>query len=470
MPTSGPDIHRQLINAYNDAGTRVETLRGALSRTEAERDELQSDRNASLEQLARHYLPELTPESISETWAEFRPTIRDMLLRKQDETRRLSDALADDTVIRQGLEDQLFEINETIETLEREQDRIAVAVEDDLKARPTFIELSDRAAMAEAALERAQANLDEVSQDSAKKLPAYDECKLFTYLRRRGFGTDSYQHRGFTRRMDRMIAKMTNYTQSSRDYEFLTTTPETMRTIMAEDRYALDTVLDELARIRDEVANANGLPAKMAAAHEMREQRQATIADLEVTTERCESTMSRLNELESPRGAYYIDAIEVFRGMLSRLNVDDLRRQARRTPEITDDQIVATLRGIDSEMDETELSTAQRTDDLQSGESVHAAIGRLLQRFRASGFDAARCQFVDRLNVAGDLSVARHPRDVDEVWNSIRRSQRWGPSIMDRVTAVATHPMTQVLVNAMAHAAAGAMRDHARRAGRRRRY
>jgi uncharacterized membrane protein len=39
---------------------------------------------------------------------------------------------------------------------------------------------------------------------------------------------------------------------------------------------------------------------------------------------------------------------------------------------------------------------------------------------------------------------------------------------MDQITQVATHPMTQVLINAMAHAAAGALQAQARDAGERR--
>lgn len=470
MPISGPQVHRQLITAYNEAAARLDELRAALSKIETEQAELQSDRQSTLDQLARHYLPDLTPESIASTWAEVRPTIRDVLLRKQNESRRLTEDLDADNTLRQGQEEQLFAMNEQIDAVEQEQASIASSVEDDLKSRPEFIELSDRAAMAEAALERAQANLDEVSQDAARKIPAYDECKLFTYLRERGFGTAAYTHRGFTRRMDRMVAKMTNYTQSSRDYEFLKNMPETMREIIAQDRAALDTVLDELTRIRDEVANAHGLPQKINELTELRQKRQSQISELDITTARCEATMAQLNELESPRCSYYGEAVDLFRGMLERLDVEDLRRHARRTPEINDDQIVATLRGVEMKMDQSELISAERSDDLEMGQAVHSAIGRLTQRFRASGFDVARCQFSDMLNIGGELATARYPGDVDEVWNSIRRAQSWGPTTMDKVTAVATHPMTQVLVNAMAHAAAGAMRDHARRAGRRRRY
>jgi hypothetical protein len=113
------------------------------------------------------------------------------------------------------------------------------------------------------------------------------------------------------------------------------------------------------------------------------------------------------------------------------------------------------------------LTTSRHHDELQQSQLVHEAVGRLIQRFRASGYDRAHCQFSDALDLIGSIDRIRRPADVDALWDSLRRTQNWGPTTMDKITAVATHPMTQVMVNAMAHAAAGAMSEHARRAGQR---
>ena len=96
------------------------------------------------------------------------------------------------------------------------------------------------------------------------------------------------------------------------------------------------------------------------------------------------------------------------------------------------------------------------------------ALGRLIQRFRTAGYDSSRAQFLGSMDVVQELHRASDERDVEDLWDEIRRAHSWGPTTMDKITKVATHPMTQVLINAMAHAAAGAMSDHARRAGHRR--
>ncbi len=95
-------------------------------------------------------------------------------------------------------------------------------------------------------------------------------------------------------------------------------------------------------------------------------------------------------------------------------------------------------------------------------------LGRLIQRFRAAQFDSSRSQFVGSLDVFEELDRAEDQNDIDGLWRRIRSAQRWGPTAIEQVTRVATHPLTQVLVNAMAHAAGGAMQAHARRAGDRR--
>ncbi len=467
MPISGPQAHQQLIAAYNRAAAKLEQLRGQMGQIEQQRDQLENDRDDTLRKLAEYYLPDLTAESVQKTWAEIRPTMREILLRKEGRVRELRAQLDDENELRANLETGLQELNERLDAAEHRQDEIATQVEKHLTERPAFVDLSNRAAMAEVALQRAQDNLDEVSQDAARKLPAYEEDRLFTYLKDRQFGTSQYDHRGMTRRMDRFVAKLVDYSKAKRNYDYLQNTPTAMRKIIAEDSAALDTVMSEIQDHRDRAAEKFGLPAQVSTVESLTAERKSAIEGLGTQTSACEAIQAELNEIESPRCEFYRDAIDLFRKMLAEKQSTELRQEARRTPEVTDDQIVASLRGIENQMEHSEQSTRRHQDTLQQAQETYQDIGRLIQRFRASGYDRQRCQFSDTFDLLGSLDHAQTSADVDAIWNAIRRAQGWGPTAMDRVTAVATHPMTQVLVNAMAHAAAGAMSEHARRAGQR---
>lgn len=467
MPISGPQAHQQLIAAYNRAAARLEQLRGQMGQIEQQRDQLEDDRDDTLTKLAEYYLPDLTSESVQKTWTDIRPTMREILLRKEGRVRELKSQLDDDNELRARLETGLIELNERLDNAEQRQQEIAAQVEKYLTEQVDFVELSKRAAMAEVALQRAQDNLDEVSQDAARKLPAYEEDGLFNYLKERQFGAPLYQHRGITRRMDRFVAKLIDYTQAKRNYDYLTNTPTAMRKIIAEDSAALDTVMAEIQQHRDRAANEFGLPAQIAAVESLEAERKSAIEVLGTQTSACEASQLELTDVETPRCGFYREAIDLFRKMLADKESSELRQHAKHSPEVTDDQIVASLRGIENKMERSKQTTLQHEDELQQWQAVYQDIGKLIQRFRASGYDRERCQFSDQFDLPGMLDRLNNSADVDALWDSIRRAQNWGPTAMDRVTAVAAHPMTQVLVNAMAVAAAGAMSEHARRAGQR---
>ena len=468
MPISGPVVHQQLMDAYAHLQTQLEQSR-ANPASQQLREQLEGDRSDAVVRLAEHYLPELTPEAVRQTWDEIRPTVARVMLRKEQHTTELHAKLDQLNGSRVAKEQELVEADRQLDASLEAQEELTDQLEAKLREDASFVELSDRAAVAEAALERAEANLVEISADAEKKLPAYEESSLFSYLKERGFGTGEYKKRGFTRRMDRWLSKMIDYQKSKQSYDFLVQTPDRMRGIIEDDRDALNTVLDELERRRDMVAEEIGLTAKIKEAQDLTGAREGLVAELDRIIQETNETEYELNEADDTRGPHYREAIEVFRDMLLRSDSRELKRRAQRTLDITDDQIVASLIGLESEIGELENQTHRRRRELDRLGKFLEDLGRLIQRFRAAQFDSARSQFVGSLSVYDDVQRAQEANDIDELWERIRSAQRWGPTAMERVTSIATHPLTQVLINAMAHAAGSAMEAHARRAGHRRR-
>lgn len=468
MPISGPVVHQQLMDAYNQVQTSLQVERDRLDDQSQERDELLERRGDSLVKLAQHYLPELTPEAIRQTWSEVQPSFRELLRRKDIATQTTAEELQRLIAAKEQQDAVLVEIDQKLDTATEQRDETAHQVEATLQSDTHFVELSKRAATAEGALERAEANLQEIDQDAARKLPAYRESTLFRYLQEQRFGTSDYKKRGFTRRMDRWVAKMIDFNQAKQSYEFLAETPHRMRQIIAEDRQSLDVVMTELEQRRDTVADQLGLPQRIEQVSDLMRQREDVMDQLDALLAKCNQQQQRLSEIDDPKGVHYQEAIELFRNMLSKVDTRDLERQARLTAEITDDQIVHDLMGVDQKIDSFDDATQQRQKALNHDRRFLEDLGRLLQRFRAAGFDSARSQFTGSLDILEELDRSRSAGDAEMLWQRIRGNQRWGPSTMEKVTAIATHPMTQVLINAMAHAAGGAMQEHARRAGRRR--
>ncbi|TWT53863.1 hypothetical protein Pla22_14970 [Rubripirellula amarantea] len=469
MPISGPVVHQQLMDAYAQVQSDLQQAHARVSQAGSKRDELLDHRGESLVELAEHYLPELSEQAIRDTWAEVRPAISQVLLRKEHQCKKIRTELERSIANRSRFNEELMTLNASLDQAMEAQEEVASLVEQELREDPEFVRLSDRAAIAEAAIERGEANLQEIDQDSARKLPAYEQSALFNYLKNRDFGTGNYKSRGFTRRMDRWVAKMVNYNKAKQSYDFLRDTPNHMRQIIAEDRASLDVVMQDLKLRRDRVADKHGLPKQIEQIEKLHARRDDLLANIDQTLIESDELQKELNEVDDQRGPFYREAIDTFRKMLSEVDTRTLERKARSTVEITDDQIVARLMGVDQQIDSFDDATRRQHEDLTRMQSFLEGFGRLIQRFRAAGFDSSRSQFVGSLDILEELGRARSEGDIEMLWQRIRSDQRWGPTAIEKITAVATHPMTQVLLNAMAHAAGGAMEAHARRAGQRRR-
>ena len=468
MTIIGTNMHRQLLDGYKEAQSALDQARIGLSVIEARRGELDDARSSALLDLAAHYLPDLSRESIESSWIEVRGKVSRILLRRDEQRDRLEQSLRDATDKLRLLEDRLFEINASLDEAHGKQERLAQEAESMLTSDGEFVKLSEQAAKAEAALERAEFNLDEIEQDAAKKLPAYRESALFTYLRDRDFGTPEYTKRGITRRMDRWVAKLIGYRKAKQNYDFLRGTPDRMRQIIATDRDDLNTVMDELEERRDAIAQEIGLTATIEETEQLVQQRDVLLEELYVSQTEVASLESEMTDLEDPHGSFYQEAIDVFRGMLAEFRTDELERRADKTPSLSDDQIVARIVGVDENLEELEADTREHHDDLMARQEAINSLGQMIQRFRAAKFDAARSEFRPGVDVFGLITQARSRHDIDELWHQLRKAQRWGPSLTEKVASVAAHPATQLLVSAMAQAAGSAMSNHARRAGSRR--
>jgi chromosome segregation ATPase len=469
MSVSGPIVHQQLMHAYQEVQHELESARGHVAAAGAELTDLSEDRGDVIVDLAQFYLPELTHEAIRSTWKEVQAAVGGVLSRKEQHAQRLVQRLDELTSARQAAETNLQRTSENLDQATELQGETAAAISNELAADAGFKMLSDRAAEAEAALQRAEANLAEIEQDVRRKLPSYENSSMFMYLFKRGFLTPAYEHRGMTRSMDQWLGRYINYRDAKQGYEFLKSTPVHMKEVIAEDRLALNTVLDELEQQRDAVAERRGLPQVIQKVTELTNARQTLLAELERIETETKSAQAERSEIENSRGPYYHEAIQRFRDMLAASDHSSLANRARQTPEIEDDQIVARLQGLSSEMDQIGQQVRQRQQRIEQLTGHLQSVGSLISRFRAAGYDSSRAEFTRNDDIVEMLRAVREGRgSYEDVWQSLRRSFRNGPSAMDQFTRAATHPMTQVLINAMAHAAAGALESQARQAGQRR--
>lgn len=467
MTIPGPTVHQQLMDAYKRLTEQLEQDRKSMHDVQEQYEKLDAERDDALRSLAQHYLPELTADAINSTWREVQSDISTLLLQKEDEDRSLQQKLKQLQENRTTTEKALLQATNVLDSAILEQNKVSAVVEKRLQEDTQFVELADRAAIAELALERAESNLHEIDQDAARKLPAYQASTLFQYLYERGYGQKEYRSRGLTRRIDRWLARYIDFTKARQGYDFLKQTPDQMRKIIAEDRRSLNIVMEELERKRDRVADEMGLPEKISLTDRLTRDRQQILQTANFVSESMNEVEDRINDLSDPRGSYYQQAIEIFRQTLVGFKSSDLKKRAEATKDdLTDDQIVARLSGVESDRGDLQEATRDRRNLQKQKQHVIEELGRVIQRFRAAHFDSVRSHFLDTLSIDEELAYTEDAEDARKLWQKIRRSQRWGDHESEDDAGGSS--LKQVLVNAMGKAAGDERGDDARRAGARR--
>jgi hypothetical protein len=470
MRTTGHTVSRQISQAYSIAQQELAEARAVASTVDQAIQALSGDREHTLADLAKHYLPNLTRESLMQTWSEARTSIEQILLRKEGHMSKLDRDMNDLDSQKQAAEEDLEAESQKLDALLKRQQEVSEALSQVLISNQTFIELTARAAEADAALERAEASLEQIEHDASQKLPAYENSKLFMYLHRRGLATPKYTARGLTRRLDRWVGRLIDYPKAKIGYEYLMTTPGQVRNLVAQDRDALAVVMGELERQRDEEAAKLGLPSIVAQVADADAQRNATLQRLDQIRAETDAMRNELAKLENSEGPYYQEAIDYFKTLLERTERGTLEDRARRTPDPRDDHIVARLKQLDSEAGEVKSEAVRRQQRIEWLDRHLGELGSFQQRFRRERFDSSQSEFDGAIDLVQELAMVREGRDtIDHVWSRVRARHRFAPTALENagtgLANVARHPLTQVLVHAMATAAAQSMTDHARRAG-----
>jgi hypothetical protein len=262
------------------------------------------------------------------------------------------------------------------------------------------------------------------------------------------------------------VGKLIDYPKALAGYKFLTTTPQQMKQLIEEKRGTVQLIVSEVESRQATVASALGLPRAQAEGAQLRiEQDEAALAT-EKSRDAEGDAKRRLAAIDNDRGEYYQEAIAAFQNLLQRTERSLMAARAAQTPELNDDQVVARLRHIEGELSERQKSLGQRARTTEVAGQRAAALAELAARFRRSQYDHPRSLFADEFDVDGQLwAIVEGTTDLERVWQHIRRYQSLGPSLAEQTANALQHPMTQILLQTMAHTVGSALGEYASRAG-----
>lgn len=470
MRRSGSQVYRDLRNALDDIQRDAGSLRGESRELDGKIRSLVSERDGHFLQLAQLYLPELSRPAVAGTFDDVREELNGVVARKEQAQREIAGRIERlerervETVA--GLKEVTNRLNEKV----RERDGLQARLAELLKQDPGFQQLSKQALASEAELKRNEERVQEIERDAKEKLPAYERSRLFQYLYGRKFGTPEYEAGSFIRRLDRWVARLIGYERARNSYAFLTTTPALVRAEVDRRQGEFDRLMGEIEGLRNQAADVIGLTPVLKEGDRLGAERDAFVARAADVEKRIGAAQHEQAQLDQDKGTFYAEALGRFQRFLMKAQTTVLERQARATPDRTDDDIVSRIRWAGEEISRLQAAASDLVGRSRQADGLQEGLEFVTRRFQQSNFDSERSYF-DRAPAVDDL-VERFRSGAlsrEELWNSVRQNQKFEPTwVESNARDVVNHPLTGVLLHAMVEVAGAALQQSAHRSVARR--
>jgi uncharacterized protein YoxC len=464
---SGVEVGRVLQRGVDQVRRQLDEHVAGIHALDQQVNELVSRRGGALLDLARHYLPDIKPETIQQTFAEVRDDLLEVLARKQKREREVADQAAAAERRAEHQEAELGRVTESLNEKVAEREKLEQVVSERLHGSDEFKRLSEQALVAETELERNEDRVADIKAEAGKKLPSYDRSRLFKYLYEAGFGTPIYEGKGLTRRLDGWVARMIDYPSARRGYDFLRVTPELMAEEVNRRRDKFNELMAEVEAIEDRVSDEAGLTAVMRAGQELGAERDRLVGVAAKVQDELLKRQQELLTLAGSQNEFYEQALARMQNFLANLPPSRLAEESRTTPEREDDAIVAEVSYLNEQLSEVDQRSSQLARRQEAWDQRLGGLQSVVQRFRHAEFDSRRSMFPADLDAealtaqyfegqlgAGDLweMLQRHQRFAPE-WHEQQRGGWGGAHVDGDVSQVLLHVLTEVAGAAMRRAA-----------------
>jgi chromosome segregation ATPase len=463
MDVDGPQLIaevQQTRQQLQEEAARVEEEKAA---GEQRLDEAIVRRGETFVELARHYLPAVSKEAVDRSFAGLRDELSNVLARRERESRRLREAIAELETRRRRLEAGLETLTGQLNEKVQQRDALESQLAHRLAADPEFERLAEETLIAKKRLAQNEQRVQEIQREAEEKLPAYRQSDLFGYLYRRRFGTSEYRGRGPTRRLDAWVASLIDYGRARRSYEFLLVMPRLMAEEVQRRRQECEELVTRLETLREAVAESIGWNAVVRDGERLGQQRQRAATDLDRLAEELDPLQEELAKIEQSQDRFYDEALGRFTAFLESTSTVVLQQQASRTPEPQDDEIVAEIQWLNEQAETFRSRIGELNEQGRQLDRRIRGLDYLLRRCRQSDIDSQRCYFDDGLALQDHIDqYLRDDIDQHELLKRIRRHQHfrptWAEKAADRTIQTLEKPGVQMVLHLAAAAAGHALR------------
>lgn len=467
MPTPGRHILAELrarLDRVRDDAARV---RGDFEAVDRRMDDCVAKRGEAIVELARHDLPDISQASIERTFAEIRDDLRAILARKERAQTELQGRLERCRATVAELQQQSDALTQTLSALNTRRQELEQQAAERLRGDAEFQGLSQQAITAELQLKANEERAEELQLEAAEKLPAYDRSRLFTYLHRRRFGMPEYPCRGWTRSLDRWVARLIEYERHLRGYEFLRRTPPLVAEEVARRRGDFNALMERVEAIEDHVSDDVGLTAILREGEARAADHDRLLARLTEAQTQAQKVDSELINLDQQRSTFYAEALQRYTRFLADTETAVLQARAQQTADPVDDEIVSRVAFLTQEIERLQPEVAALAARSKGAEQRTEGLSFVVRRAEQAQLDSDRCTARDPAAIDRDVDrFIAGAMSQGDLWSAIQRELHFEPTWVETTASGAgqmlNHPASHVLLQAIAQAASAAIQQSAR--------
>ena len=352
MSISGNSVHKQIKGKIREVETQPEDLASQLYKVEQHLTDLTTERENCYGSLAVHYLPEFDAQTVQATLREVRGDIEGVFREKQERRSTLEKLMRENRERNNKLEEESEVVTAQIEQQVQEKDKTIQLISGDLQQDQNYLQIDEEAKKLAANLQQYQERVHEVEREAERKLPAFEQNKIFNYLLRVGYLTTQYNRQGLRKRLDLWAAERVNFSENKKCYDFLRSMPEMMKQEIGRRQEELHEVVSEMEKIESKVEKQYGLLEIVVKAERLMNQRRTLIEKDKREDEQYATYVREREEIDSKKDPYHLQAVQKVKQFLGGEQIADLKLRARQTKGTEDDKIVNRIDVIEIEIQE----------------------------------------------------------------------------------------------------------------------
>jgi chromosome segregation ATPase len=426
MSISGSSVSNKIKEQLSVVESGHEKLSSKIYDYEKKITGLMEEREDTYNKLAVIYLPEIDSESVGKTLKEVQKEVRAIFEEKQERRKKVEELMQASKENKKSLEERFDDVTEKLKIKAAEHDKVKDTVMKECKEIPKYNDTILQADKAEEKLKQNKIRVEEVKNEAMEKLPAYENNKLFSYLLKRNYGNDVCMGNPVTKRLDGFVAKVVNYDEAKKNYDFLKSMPELMKEEVGARQKELDSLVKNLQEIENEAGSKHGLQKIISSGVTLFKERKKISEEMGKLDDKYKEYIAERKELDNTKGEYHQTAIKKLKEYLKGDSLADLKEKAKATSGTEDDKAVYRIEEIDAEIREFKdksKDVKKERDDM--GEKLEK-LKDVYKKYTSSNYDSSNSNFESGFDINNLLILYMAGQmSHNDVWKDIEKHQEF---------------------------------------------